>query len=251
MESNQLTKHQIYQNHVFYYFTSFIPIIFIYTAVIVFYNKNKYIPYFEEIGFNLPEKRLIEVGFNICAWIMLVTFLITDGGIQIRNKKYMSNLKVDKNSENNFQFKTGRLLTGIFAALSFFSCVAYGSILISNSYKYHYIFCGAFLVSTSLYFSLVNIMFVIVKMNKRKELNKNDKSDIVLIDWIHALIGPIFFVISYLLKNHFISIIDDNISSRISKSLQYIGITLLFLNFVRILFRMPVINMYLVYKKNE
>lgn len=252
MESNnKVQNHQIYHNRGFYYFTFLIPTTLIYSASIVFYKKKNYIPYFEDIGINIPEKRLVEVAFNVCAWIMLTTLLITDGTIQVRNYKNKSIISGDKTSKNDFKYSIFRFLTCIFAGLTFLSCIAFGSILISDSLKYHYICCYLFLISSALYFSLVNVMFVIVKMNTTKEVNLNDTSNIGFIDWIHAIIAPVFFVISFLLKNNIVSIINNNINIFISKSLQYAGITLLFLNFVRILLRMPVINITLAYKKKE
>lgn len=249
MEAHDLpSKHQIYHNRGFYYFAFFIPVTLIYAAVITFYHRNKFIPYFEEVGINLPEKRLIEAGFNVCAWIMLTALLITDGAIQTRNQKIKSILH---KSKNNFSFSLFRFLECIFGGLTFLSCIAYGSILISDSIKYHYIFGILFLISSSLYFLFVNLMFSLVKMNTKKEITINDKSNIGLIDWIHAIIGPMFFVLSYLMKCRFILFQNKEVNNNVSKLLQYIGITLLFFNFVRILLRMPVINIFLAYKKKE
>ena len=245
-------KHQIYHNRGFYYFTFIIPVTLIHIAALIFYYKNNYFPFFEDIGNCLPEKRFVEVGFNVCAWVMLTTLLITDGAIQTRNQKIKLIIHGNKTVKNDSKYRIFRFLTCIFGGLTFLSCIAYGSILLSDSLKYHYIFGVTFLISTSFYFSFVNLMFVMVKMSNKKEIGLKDTSSVCLIDWIHSIIAPIFFVFSYFLKNHLIfTQFNENINDAISKILQYCSITLLFLNFVRIHLRMPVINIFLVYKKKE
>lgn len=240
-------NHQIFHNRGFYYFTFIIPTTLIYAAAIIFYHKNNYFPYFEDIGKNLPEKRFVEVGFNVCAWIMLTSLLTTDGAIQSRNEKNKRNKQGDKTVKNDSKYKITRFLTCVFGGLTFLSCIAFGSILVSDSLKFYYVCSFFFLFSSSFYFLCVNLMFVIVKMNNKKQVDNNDRSNVGIIDWIHAVVGPLFFALSYLLKNNFF-VFQNEI---ISKSLQFSGITLLFLNFVRILLRMPVINIFLVYKNKN
>lgn len=242
---NKQPENHIYHCYGLYYLTSLIPISLIYSAAIIFYRNNNYFPYFEELGFGILEKRFIEVGFNMCAWIMLPTFLFTDGVIQIFNKKNKSNEKDKKNARDNY--KLYRFLTGASATLAFLSCIAYGSIIISEFLKYFYICEVTFLISATIYFLLINFMFDIVQINKKEQASSCKKSNIGLLDWIHAFSGLLLFSFSYLLKNNFVQ--NNDISVCISKALQYLGISLLFLNFIRIHLRMPRINFFLTYQK--
>ena len=244
----QPPENQIYHNNFLYYFTALVPISLIYAALIIFYQKYYYLPFFEDLGVNFPEKRFLEIGFNICAWIMLPTLLFTDGAIRIRNQQ--SNSK-EKTSEQSFNFKTYRLLTQITGLLSFLSCITYGAIVISDSLKYQFISLAVFLISTTIYFLFINLMFTKVKMNNKNDFSPEGKSNISFLDWTHAFSGLTLYALSYVLKNHTKIISNSEIIIFISKIFQYIAITLLFLNFIRILFRMPTINFFLAYKKEE
>ena len=133
-------------------------------------------PSFAEIASTSPEKRFVTVCLNSCGWLMLPVYIITNKIVQavyIPQKSRFSHSK--------------KLFLILLEAISFFSVILFGSFDPSHSRTINRVSSISFLTSLTIYFTTINAI-----------IKDFDPKRLTFFDWLHAIAGPILFVLLYL-----------------------------------------------------
>lgn len=156
---NSLFMSLVYRPSLLFIVASLFPLVFIILCNFIYYNGNhnasSHFPTLSEIAVQPPESRVFTVGFTVSAWLYLPVFIIIYNLVSIKK----SNLQ-----KSPIWLKICIFSSMVFALLSIASLIGAASISIKESKTFHN-FCGSlFIISVSLYFLLVDMQFIYLKL---------------------------------------------------------------------------------------
>ncbi|OHS99299.1 hypothetical protein TRFO_34303 [Tritrichomonas foetus] len=260
---------------------SFIPPAFVGGSYYLFFKKNDILPNIFEVTLNLPEKRLIEVGFNISAWLLFPVAMVIDKTFLFYFKKFIKHEKTKKDEKipsknsnemktsdnledkqlkhnkqqnnNSSSFSTLRFFLNFFAVLSFFAAICFGFVSFSFSEIVCVLSFFSYIIFISCYLVMINLL-----LNQLSH-HSNSVRKLNGFDWIHIFIGPILLFIVFgvekfnALKYMKITLSDDirNIYKNSLNAVYFFGVCLIFTNFLRIKQKLPQIKVCLAKKIKE